>query len=90
MQKTCDVAGMSFLANKNWRKIWPKNGLKLPKMALNCVLSLRFGEKSKKLAEILSPETLVFGCMLGGPPGVPGAPGDPWNPNLGRLMISSA
>ena len=27
-KKTSDVAGMAFLAKKNWRKIWPKNGLK--------------------------------------------------------------
>ena len=33
MQKTSDVAGLAFLAKKNWRKIWPKNGLKWPKMA---------------------------------------------------------
>ena len=28
IQKTSDVAGMAFLAKKNWQKIWPKNGLK--------------------------------------------------------------
>ena len=33
MRKTSDVAGMAFLAKKNWRKIWPKNGLKWPKIA---------------------------------------------------------
>ena len=33
MRKTSDVAGMAFLAKKTWRKIWPKNGLKLPKIA---------------------------------------------------------
>ena len=33
MQKMSDVAGTGFLAKKNWRKIWPKNGLKWPKMA---------------------------------------------------------
>ena len=43
MQKTCDVAGMAFLAKKmaenlalklpKIAKIWPKNGLKWPKIA---------------------------------------------------------
>ena len=32
MRKTSDVAGMAFLAKK-WQKIWPKNGLKWPKIA---------------------------------------------------------
>ena len=40
MEKTSDVAVMAILAKKNWQKkcvnldkIWPKNGLKWPKMA---------------------------------------------------------
>ena len=33
MEKTSDVAETAFLATKYWRKIWPKNGLKWPKMA---------------------------------------------------------
>ena len=33
MRKTSDVAEMAFFAKKNWRKIWPKNGLKWPKIA---------------------------------------------------------
>ena len=33
MRKTSDVAGMAFLAKKNWRKIWPKNGQKSHKIA---------------------------------------------------------
>ena len=32
MRKTSSVAGMAFLAKNNWRKIWPKNGLKWPKI----------------------------------------------------------
>ena len=27
------VAVMAFLAKKNWQNIWPKNGLKSPKIA---------------------------------------------------------
>ena len=33
IRKTSDVAGMAFLAKKNWRKIWSKNCLKSPKIA---------------------------------------------------------
>ena len=33
IQKPSDMAGMAFLAKKNCRKIWPKYGLKSPKMA---------------------------------------------------------
>ena len=34
MRKTSDVAEVAFLAKKNWRKIWPKNGLKSRKFGL--------------------------------------------------------
>ena len=33
IRKTSDEVELAFLANKNWQKIWPKNGLKWPKMA---------------------------------------------------------
>ena len=33
MRKTSSVAGLSIWAKKKWRKIWPKNCLKWPKMA---------------------------------------------------------
>ena len=35
MRKTSSVAGLTIWAKKNWRKIWPKNGLKWPRNALN-------------------------------------------------------
>ena len=33
MRKTSSVAGLAIWAKKNWRKIWPKNGLKWPNIA---------------------------------------------------------
>ena len=49
-----------FWPKKNLYKIWPKNGLKLPKIAKNRVLSLKVGGKSKKLAGIISPDPSFF------------------------------
>ena len=33
MQKNEFCGGDGYLGKKKWRKIWPKNGLKWPKMA---------------------------------------------------------
>ena len=35
IRKASDVAVMAILAKKNWRKFWPKNGLKWPEIAKN-------------------------------------------------------
>ena len=57
------MAGMAFLANKNWRKIWPRNGLKSPKIAKKC-LKLRsqpkIWRKIQKIGRDNIPRTLIF------------------------------
>jgi hypothetical protein len=67
MRKKSDVAGMAFLAKNNWRKIWPKNGLKWPKIVKiwpkNC-LKLRsqskIWRKIQKIGGDNIPTSLVF------------------------------